>query len=197
MAVNREPVLKRCRSLGIEPSVLGIYKKSKKQVARTNKKVSEYGMQLREKQKAKFIYGVLETQFRNYFKKASRQQGIVGENLLRMLEMRLDNVMFRAGFARTRKEGRQIVGHKLVTVNGARVNISSYQVKVGDVIEVREKSKNMQRFKDIIDATGRILYPAWMSVDQERLQATITDLPTREQIDIPVNETLIVELYSK
>lgn len=197
MAINRQPVLKRCRNLGIEPAVLGIYKKSKKQLTKTNKKMSEYGLQLREKQKAKFIYGILETQFRNYFKKATKMNGIVGENLLQQLELRLDNVMFRAGFARTRLEARQVVGHKLVTVNGKRVTIPSYQLKPGDVVAIREKSKNMQRFKDIMDATSRILYPAWLAVDPEAMRATVNSAPSREQIDIPVNETLIVELYSK
>lgn len=197
MAVNRTPVLKRCRNLGIEPAFLGIYKKSKKQVMRTNRKLSEYGLQTKEKQKAKFIYGVLEKQFRSYFNKASRMRGIVGENMLCLLEMRLDNVMFRAGLARTRREARQIVGHKLVKVNGKRVNIPSYQLKVGDVVEVREKSKSSQRFKDIVEVTGSQITPDWLSSDKENLRVNINTKPTREQIDIPVMETLIVELYSK
>ena len=197
MAVNREPVLKRCRNLGIEPAFLGIFKKSKKQVLRTNRKPSEYGMQTKEKQKAKFIYGVLEKQFRSYFNKASRMKGIVGENMLCLLEMRLDNVMFRAGLARTRREARQIVGHKMLKINGKRVNIPSYQVKVGDVIEVREKSKTSQRFKDIVEVTGGQITPDWLSSDKENLRVTINAKPTREQIDVPVMETLIVEHYSK
>lgn len=197
MARNMEPVLKRCKALGIEPMVLGINKKSKREVSRGNKKLSEYGLQLREKQKAKFIYGVLEKPFRNYFAKAEKQQGITGENLLRLLETRLDNVVYRMGYGRTRKEARQIVGHKLVLVNGKGVNIPSYRVKAGDVITVREKSKNLQRFKDVLDVTGSRIVPEWLSADHENLTGTVTSLPSREQIDVPVNETLIVELYSK
>ncbi len=197
MARNREPVLKRCRALGLEPSVLGIAKKSNRDNSKANRKISEYGLQLREKQKAKFIYGVLEKQFRIYFAKSSRQQGIAGENLLRMLESRLDNVVFRLGFARTRQEARQIVGHKLILVNGKRVNIPSYRVKVGDVIEVREKSLNLQRFKDILEVTDTRIVPEWLTTDHENLKGTVNSLPNREQIDVPVNETLIVELYSK
>ncbi len=197
MAVNRTPVLKRCRSLGIEPAYLGIYKKSKKQPVKSNRKISEYGLQLKEKQKAKFIYGVLEKQFRTYFERASKMKGIVGENLLALLELRLDNVLFRLGFARTRKEARQIVGHKLILVNGQRVNIPSYQLKAGDTVEVREKSKDMQRFKSILDVTGGVVVPEWLSCDRENLKATVTHVPHRDQIDVPVFETLIVELYSK
>jgi len=198
MAVNKQPVLKKCRSLGIEPAYMGVFKKSKKTLdTRRPKKISEYGMQLKEKQKAKFIYGVLEKQFRNYFDVASKRRGVVGENLLRMLELRLDNVIFRLGFARTRREARQVVGHKLVLVNGKRVNIPSYQCKVGDTVEVRDKSKTMQRFKDILDVTGNMLIPEWLTCDRENLRGTIQQVPNREQIDVPVNETLIVELYSK
>lgn len=197
MAVNREPVLKRCKALGLEPMVLGINKKSKREVAQRQRKVSEYGLQMREKQKAKFIYGVLEKQFRNYFAKASKQSGIAGENLLRLLETRLDNVVYRLGYGRTRSEARQVVGHKLILVNGKRVNIPSYRVKVGDTITVREKSKDLQRFKDILDVTGTRIVPEWLSADHENLSGTILSIPSREQIDIPVNETLIVELYSK
>jgi len=197
MAVDRQPVLKRCRSLGIEPAYLGIYKKSNKQLQRQQRKLSEYGIQLKEKQKAKFIYGVLEKQFRNYFAKASKMRGVVGENLLSLLEMRVDNALFRLGFARTRREARQIVSHKLVLVNGKRINIPSYNLKAGDVITITEKGRQSQRLKDIVAATSAITVPAWLSADKERLQGTIVSVPTREMIDLPVNETLIVELYSK
>ncbi|MBE6012236.1 30S ribosomal protein S4 [Anaeropeptidivorans aminofermentans] len=198
MARNMEPVLKRCKALGIEPMVLGINKKSKREVSRGNRKVSEYGLQLREKQKAKFIYGVLEKQFRIYFAKAEKQPGITGENLLRMLETRLDNVVYRLGYGRTRKEARQIVGHKLILVNGKSVNIPSYRVKAGDVISVRDKSANLQRFKDVLEVTESRIVPEWLSADHEKLTGTVLNLPSREQMsDIPVNETLIVELYSK
>ncbi|MCL1925269.1 MAG: 30S ribosomal protein S4 [Defluviitaleaceae bacterium] len=197
MAVDRTPILKRCRALGIEPMVLGINKKSNRNPQRGNRKVSEYGLQLREKQKAKFIYGVLEKQFRNYFVKASKMQGISGENLMKLLEMRLDNVVFRLGLARTRKEARQIVGHKLVHVNGKSVNIPSYRVKAGDVIEVRAKSSDSERFKDIVATTEARLVPAWLSSDLGSLKGSVTSLPSREEIDVPVNETLIVEFYSK
>ncbi len=197
MAINRQPVLKRCRNLDIDPAFLGIYKKSKKQPLKSNKKTSEYGLQLKEKQKAKFIYGVLEKQFRNYFEKATKMKGIVGENLLRLLELRFDNVVFRLGLARTRKEARQIIGHKLLLVNGKRVNIPSYQLKAGDVIQVREKSKDLQRFKDIMEATSGVIVPEWLTVDKDNLKGTVNNPPERSQIDIPVFETLIVELYSK
>ena len=197
MAVNRVPVLKRCRSLDLDPTYLGYDKKSKRTSARAGKKVSEYGLQLREKQKAKFIYGVLERPFRNYYKKAERMKGMTGENLMVMLESRLDSVVFRMGFARTRREARQIVGHKHILVNGKPVNIPSYLIKAGDVIEVREKSKSLQRYKDILEVTGGRLFPEWLEVDQEALKGTVKYLPTREMIDVPVNEMLIVELYSK
>ena len=197
MAVNKTPVLKRCRSLGLEPSVLGYDKKSKRNLQRANRKVSEYGLQLREKQKAKFIYGVLEKPFRNYYKKADKMKGLTGLNLMTMLESRLDNVVFRLGFARTRKEARQIVDHKFVTVNGKVVNIPSYLVKAGDVIEIKESKKNTQRMKDIVEVAGGRIVPEWLDVDAEKLQGTVKDLPTREQIDVPVDEMLIVELYSK
>ena len=197
MAVNRVPVLKRCRALGLEPSFLGYDKKSKRQNLRAGKKVSEYGLQLREKQKAKFIYGVLEKPFRNYYDKADRMKGTTGENLMVMLESRLDNVVFRMGFARTRREARQVVGHKHVSVNGKVVNIPSYMIKAGDVIEVTEKAKSLQRYKDIAEVTGGRLVPEWMDVDIENFKGTIKNLPTREMIDVPVNEMLIVELYSK
>ena len=197
MAVNRVPVLKRCRSLGLEPSYLGYDKKSNRTNSRANKKVSEYGLQLREKQKAKFIYGVLEKPFRNYYKKADRMKGMTGENLMVLLESRLDNVVFRLGFARTRREARQIVGHKHILVNGKCVNIPSYLVKAGDVIEIREKSKSLQRYKDIVEVTGGRLVPEWLDQDLDNLKGTVKELPTREIIDVPVNEMLIVELYSK
>ena len=197
MAVNRVPVLKRCRSLGMDPVYLGIDKKSNRQLKRSNRKMSEYGLQLREKQKAKFIYGVLEKPFRNYFEKAQRQPGMTGPNLMILLESRLDNVVFRMGLARTRREARQIVDHKHVTVNGKQVNIPSYLVKAGDVIEIKEKCKGSQRYKDILEVTAGRLVPGWIEADQENLKATVKDLPTRDEIDVPVDEMLIVELYSK
>jgi len=197
MAVNRVPVLKRCRSLGLDPIYLGIDKKSKRESKRANKKISEYGLQLREKQKAKFIYGVLEKPFRNYYEKAKRQKGQTAENLMTMLETRLDNVIFRMGFARTRRESRQVVDHKHVLVNGKCVNIPSYLVKAGDVIEIKENSKSMTRFKEIMEVTGSRLIPSWLDVDQENFKGTVKELPLRENIDVPVNEVLIVELYSR
>ena len=197
MAVDRTPVLKRCRSLGLDPVYLGIDKKSNRELKRANRKMSEYGLQLREKQKAKFIYGVLEKPFRNYYAKAERMPGMTGPNLMIMLETRLDNVIFRLGFARTRKEARQIVDHKHVLVNGKQVNIPSYLVKAGDTIEIKEKNKGSQRYKDILEVTGGRLVPEWLESDQENLKGTVKELPAREAIDVPVNELLIVELYSK
>ena len=197
MAVNRVPVLKRCRSLGLDPVYMGIDKKSTRQLRRANRKMSEYGLQLREKQKAKFIYGVLEKPFRNYYVKADQKQGQTGENLMIMLETRLDNVIFRMGFARTRKEARQIVDHKHVLVNGKQVNIPSYLLKAGDTIEIKEKHKGCQRYKDILEVTGGNMIPDWLDVDSENLKGTVKELPTREAIDVPVDEMLIVELYSK
>ena len=197
MAVNRVPVLKRCRSLGLDPIYLGIDKKSTRQLKRANRKMSEYGLQLREKQKAKFIYGVLEKPFHNFYDKADRMPGQTGANLMILLESRLDNVVFRMGFARTRKEARQIVDHKHVLVNGKCVNIPSYLVKAGDQIEIREKSKGSERYKGILEVTGGRLVPEWIDVDQENLKGTVKELPNREAIDVPVNEMLIVELYSK
>ena len=197
MAVNRVPVLKRCRSLGMDPIYLGINKKSNRQLKRANRKMSEYGLQLREKQKAKFIYGVLEKPFRNYYAKAKQMEGMTGENLMILLESRLDNVMFRMGFARTRKEARQIVDHKHVLVNGKQVNIPSYLVKAGYVIEIKEKHKDCQRYKDILEVTGGNMIPDWLEVDAENLKGTVKELPSREAIDVPVDEMLIVELYSK
>ena len=197
MAVNRVPVLKRCRSLGMDPVYLGIDKKSNRQLKRSNRKMSEYGLQLREKQKAKFIYGVLEKPFRNYFKKAQRMNGMTGDNLMILLESRLDNVVFRMGFARTRREARQIVDHKHVLVNGKQVNIPSYLIKAGDTVEIKEAKKSSPRYKEIVEVTGGRMVPDWLEVDQENLKGTVKELPAREAIDVPVDEMLIVELYSK
>ena len=197
MAVNRVPVLKRCRSLGLEPMYLGIDKKSTRQLKRANRKVSEYGTQLREKQKAKFIYGVLEKPFHNYYLKAVRMPGSTGENLMVMLESRLDNVIFRLGFARTRREARQIVDHRHVLVNGKIVNIPSYQVKAGDEIEIKESAKGSERYKQVLEVTAGRLVPSWLDVDQENLKGSVKEKPAREAIDVPVDEMLIVELYSK
>ena len=197
MAVNRVPVLKRCRSLGMDPVYLGIDKKSTRQLKRANRKMSEYGLQLREKQKAKFIYGVLEKPFVNYYKKADRTEGQTGENLMILLELRLDNVLFRMGMARTRKEARQIVDHKHVLVNGKQVNIPSYLVSAGDTIEIKEGKKSSQRYKDIVEVTGGRLTPEWIEADLEALKGVVKERPTREMIDVPVDEVQIVELYSK
>ena len=197
MAVNRVPVLKRCRSLGMDPVYLGIDKKSTRQLKRANRKMSEYGLQLREKQKAKFIYGVLEKPFVNYYKKAARMEGQTGENLMILLELRLDNVLFRMGMARTRKEARQIVDHKHVLVNGKQVNIPSYLVSAGDTIEIKEGKKSSQRYKDIVEVTGGRLTPEWIEADLEALKGVVKERPTREMIDVPVDEVQIVELYSK
>ncbi len=197
MAINRTPVLKRCRSLGLDPVYLGIDKKSKRNSQRGNKKVSEYGMQLKEKQKAKFIYGVLEKPFRNYYEKADRMKGMTGENLLILLESRLDNVIFRLGFARTRQEARQIVDHKHVLVNGKQVNIPSYLVKAGDTIEIKEKCKSSDRYKAIAEVTGGRLVPEWLDADLENLKGLVKEPPTKDMIDVPVDVMLIVELYSK
>ena len=197
MAIDRTPVLKRCRSLDMDPVYLGINKKSNRKLIRSSRKISEYGLQLREKQKAKFIYGVLEKPFRNYYAKAERMKGLTGPNLMVLLETRLDNIVFRMGFARTRREARQIVDHKHILVNGKCVNIPSYKVSVGDVIEVKENKKSMQRYKDISEATEGVLVPAWLDADLETFKGTVKELPSRDMIDVPVNETLIVELYSK
>ena len=197
MAIDRTPVLKRCRSLDMDPVYLGVNKKSNRKLVRSSRKISEYGLQLREKQKAKFIYGVLEKPFRNYYATAERMKGLTGPNLMVLLESILDNVVFRIGYARTRKEARQIVGHKHVLVNGKCVNIPSYRIKAGDVVEIKENKKTMQRYKDIVEATGGVLVPAWLDADIEELKGTVKELPSRDMIDVPVNETLIVELYSK
>ncbi len=197
MAVNRVPVLKRCRSLGLEPEFLGVNKKSKRQLIRSSRKVSEYGLQLREKQKAKFIYGVLERPFRNYYEKAVKMKGMTGENLMVLLERRLDNVVYRLGFARTRREARQMVGHKAFSVNGKTVNIPSFLVKPGYVIEIREKARSSQHIKDILEVTIDRSVPEWLTADHENFKGTVNELPTRDLIDVPVDEMLIVELYSK
>lgn len=197
MAVNRVPVLKRCRSLGLEPGFLGIDKRSNRELRRANRKMSEYGSQLREKQKAKFIYGVLEKPFRNYFEKASRMKGQVGENLMVLLESRLDNVIFRLGWARTRREARQIVGHRHVLVNGKIVNIPSYLIKAGDTVEIKEKAKSSERYKEVLEMTSGRIVPTWLESDKENLKGAVKALPSREEIDVPVDELQIVELYSK
>jgi small subunit ribosomal protein S4 len=198
MARDMGPVLKKCRSLGLEPAYLGIDKKSNRTSSRAGKKVSEYGTQLREKQKAKFIYGILEKPFRNNFDKAKKMKyGTTGENLMILLELRLDNVIFRMGLGRTRSESRQIVDHKHVLVNGKCINIPSYVVKAGDVIEIKEKFKSAQRYKDVLEVTAGRTVPAWLEVDHEALRGTVKEIPSRDQIDVPVNEMLIVELYSK
>ncbi|MCI8342480.1 MAG: 30S ribosomal protein S4 [Firmicutes bacterium] len=200
MARDMVPVLKRCRSLDLDPIYLGIAKKSKKQPQNTRRKISEYGLQMREKQKAKFIYGVLEKQFRGYYAKAvkmAKKEGIPGENLLILLELRLDNVMFRLGYGRTRKEARQIVRHKHVLVNGKPVDIPSYQLRIGDTVEVKEKFKNAQRYKDILEVTESRIVPEWLSANHDGLSGSVVARPQRAQIDVPVEETFIVELYSK
>ena len=197
MAIDRTPVLKRCRQLGIEPAVLGYTTKESKREPNRRRKESEYGLQLREKQKAKFIYGVLEKQFRSYFKRAKAMEGVTGENLLQILESRLDNVVFRLGFARTRKEARQTVSHGHITVNGHRVDIASYRVRPGDLIAVADKAKEMLVIKSALVSNERVSVPAWLEVDIEKLQGSVLALPTREQIDLDINEQLIVELYSK
>ena len=197
MAINRQPVLKRCKTLGINPATMGIDKSSNRNPKQGRKKQSEYGLQLNEKQKVKFIYGVLEKQFRKYYVMATKKQGITGEMLLQILESRLDNVVFRLGLARTRKEARQIVDHKHVLVNGKQVNIPSYLVKAGDTIEIKENKKGSQRYKEILEATAGNMVPEWLEADAENLKGTVKELPAREAIDVPVDEMLIVELYSK
>ena len=197
MAVNRVPVLKRCRSLGMDPVYLGIDKKSNRQLKRSNRKMSEYGLQLREKQKAKFIYGVLEKPFLNYFKKADQMSGMTGENLMVLLESRLDNVVFRLGLARTRREARQIVDHKHVLVNGKCVNIPSYQVKPGDVVAVSEKSRSTTKFKSLLEENGKKACPKWIEKANDSFEGKIVAMPARDDIDYDVAEHLIVELYSK
>jgi small subunit ribosomal protein S4 len=197
MAVDRTPVLKRCRSLDIDPIVLGINKKSNRQPRRRRRQESEYGQQLREKQKAKFIYGVLEKQFRSYYDKALKLEGITGDNLMSILESRLDNVVFRLGFARTRKEARQTVRHGHITVNGKRLDIPSYRVKAGDVIAVANKAKDLLPIKEALISSESMAVPGWLEVDIEKLRGTVLQLPTRDQIDLDIDAQLIVELYSK
>lgn len=197
MAVNRTPVLKRCRSLEMDPVYLGIDKKSRRKAKNAGRKVSEYGMQLREKQKAKFIYGVLEKQFHRYYERARRMNGVTGENLMVLLESRLDNVVFRLGFARTRREARQTVSHGHFTVNGRRVDIPSYLVKPGDVIAVGEKYRDLLPIKEALIQSERFEVPGWLEVDIEKLSGNVLSLPTREQISTDIQEQLIVELYSK
>ena len=198
MAINRTPVLKRCRQLGIDPVVLGY--SSKKESIRQPKrrrKESEYAMQLREKQKAKFIYGVLEKQFRGYFKRDKSMEGQTGENLMTILETRLDNVVFRLGFARTRKEARQMVTHGHICVNGRRVDIPSFRVRPGELVSVAPKAKELLVVKSALVSNERVQVPAWLEIDIEKLQGSVLSLPTRDQIDLDINEQLIVELYSK
>lgn len=198
MAIDRTPVLKRCRQLGIDPAELGY--SSKKESIRQPKrrrKESEYGMQLREKQKVKFIYGVLEKQFRLYYERAEKMPGITGENLLAILEQRLDNVVFRLGFAMTRREARQLVNHGHVTVNGRKVNIPSFQVKPGMVISLTEKGKSMQKVKENIEDNAFRPAPKWIEYDKNNMTAKIVAVPARDDIDMPIEEHLIVELYSK
>ena len=196
MAVDRTPVLKRCRQLGIDPVVMGINKTSHREPKRRRKE-SEYGMQLREKQKAKFIYGVLENQFHGYYNAALKREGITGDNLMSILESRLDNVVFRLGFARTRKEARQTVRHGHITVNGHRCDIPSAQVKAGDVIAVAPKYKDLLPIKEALISSEHMAVPGWLEVDIEKLQGTVLQVPTRDQIDLDIREQLIVELYSK
>ena len=197
MAVDRTPVLKRCRALDIDPIVMGINKKSNRQPKRQRRQESEYGRQLREKQKAKFIYGVLEKQFHMYYEKALKIEGITGDNLMTILESRLDNVVFRLGFARTRKEARQTVRHGHITVNCKRVDIPSYRVKAGDVVAVAPKFKDLLPIKEALISSEHMAVPAWLEVDIEKLQGTVLQLPTRDQIDLDIDAQLIVELYSK
>lgn len=197
MAIDRVPDLKRCRALGIEPAVVGRSRQSKRQAHRSMRKVSEYGLQLKEKQKAKFIYGVLERPFRNYYEKAKKMPGVTGENLLTLLERRIDNVVFRLGLANTRRQARQIVRHGHITVNGKRLDIPSALVKVGDVVEVCEKSRSSELFKAMKEAGNALSAPAWLEADRENLKGNVIRFPNREEIDVPVNEQSIIELYSR
>ena len=197
MAIDRVPDLKRCRALGIEPAVIGRSRQSKRKAQRIQRKVSEYGLQLKEKQKAKFIYGVLERQFRNYYEKAKTMPGVTGENLLVLLERRIDNVIFRLGFANTRRQARQIVRHGHITVNGKRVDIPSALVKVGDTIEVCEKSQSNELFKMLKETNNALSAPAWLESDQANLKGNVVRFPSRDEIDVPVTEQSIIELYSR
>ena len=196
MAIDRVPSLKRCRALGLETAVVGLAKSSKRQPKRSGRKVSEYGMQLKEKQKAKFIYGVLEKQFRAYYDKAKTMPGVTGENLLGLLERRIDNVVFRLGLASTRRQARQLVSHGHITVNGKRLDIPSALIKVGDVIGVKEKSRGTALFKEIAESKNALNVPAWLTADIQNLSGSVTRFPNRDEIDIPVDEQAIVELYS-
>ena len=197
MAIDRVPSLKRCRALGLETAVVGLAKSSKRQPKRSGRKVSEYGMQLKEKQKAKFIYGVLEKQFRAYYDKAKTMPGVTGENLLGLLERRIDNVVFRLGLASTRRQARQLVSHGHITVNGKRLDIPSALIKVGDVIGVKEKSRGTALFKEIAESKNALNVPAWLTADIQNLSGSVTRYPNRDEIDIPVDEQAIVELYSR
>lgn len=197
MAIDRVPALKRCRALGIEPAVVGLGKESKRQPKRMGKKMSEYGMQLKEKQKAKFIYGILEKQFRAYYDKAKKMSGITGENLLVLLERRLDNVVFRLGLAQTRRQARQLVSHGHIIVNGKRLDIPSALVKVGDVVSIKENSRSNEFFKGVAESFDSLSTPAWLTVDASSLSGTVTRFPNRDEIDIPVEEQMIIELYSR
>jgi small subunit ribosomal protein S4 len=198
MAVNKTPVAKRCKSLDLDPSYMGYDKKrSNRNDSKLKKKSSEYGVQLKEKQKAKFVYGVLEKQFRKYYEKADKMPGVTGSNLIVFLERRLDSVAFRMGIGRTRREARQIVSHAQVLVNGKCVNIPSYLVTAGDVIEVKESCKTTKYFKEVFEVTSTRVAPAWLDVDYEAMKGTVKALPKREEVDVPFNEQLIVELYSK
>ena len=197
MAKNTQPVLKRCKTLGLSPAVLGYSKSTKRQPKQSRRKQSEYGMQLNEKQKVKFIYGVLEKQFHAYYEKAERKQGITGEILLQELERRLDNVVFRMGFANTRREARQLVNHAHFTVNGKRVNIPSYQVKPGDVVAVSEKSRSTTKFKSLLEENGKKACPKWIEKANDSFEGKIVAMPARDDIDYDVAEHLIVELYTK
>ena len=197
MARNMQPIVKRCKTLGIEPSVMGYDKSTRRNPKQSRKKQSEYGIQLNEKQKVKFIYGVLEKQFRKYYVMATKQSGITGQNLLQILESRLDNVVFRLGLANTRKEARQLVNHGHILVNGSKVDIPSYLVKAGDVVAIREKSKSSARIKEIVEANEKRIIPKWLSMDKNKLEGRVLQLSDREDIDYDVEEHLIVELYSK
>ncbi len=197
MAKNSQPVLKRCKTLGIDPTTMGVNKTTNRNPKQGRRKQSEYGLQLNEKQKAKFIYGVLEKQFRKYYVMATKQEGVTGENLLQILESRLDNVVYRLGFANTRREARQMVNHGHITIDGARVDIPSYLVKPGQVVSIKEKSRNSVRVKEVLEQNAQTPVPAWLDLDRNTLQGKVVSLSSREDIDYDINETLIVELYSK
>ena len=199
MAVQKEPILKKCRYLGISPAVMGVSKKESIRFKNANnrKKISEYGLQLKEKQKLKFIYGVLEKQFRHYFSIAEKMEGKAGDNLITVLESRLDSVVYRMGLALTRREARQLVGHGHFTVNGKRVDIPSYRIKVGDVIALSDKSKKSAKFAQVAEATNGRLIPLWLDMNKEAMSAKVTRFPSRDEIDYEIEEQLVIELYSK